>query len=326
MTRSAASGPNRELRGAMEDRACQWIARLQADDASEADRQEFALWLAANPAHRQAMDAMLGLWEDLEILKHRPDVAGPVPRRRWLATGLALAASLVVAVLLSPGLGLGPGSEEFRTRLGEQMAVTLPDGSSVKLNTDSRLSVYYSESERKLTLARGEAFFEVAHDADRPFLVTAGNTEVRALGTAFNILLSGERSEITVTEGVVRVTELNAPDTRPAQTELLYSEQRLTGTSGGLGNTVTVDSGNLLAWRDGKLVAIDMPLGELVSELSRYHPNNIFIAEPDLTQTTVSGVFLLEDLDSILLALEHTVGVRSVTLDDGSVQLIRAPL
>jgi transmembrane sensor len=315
----------------MEDRACQWIARLQADDASEADRQEFALWLAANPAHRQAMDAMLGLWEDLEILKHRPVMVGPrmadpVPRRRWLATGLALAASLVVAVLLSPGLGLGPGSEEFHTRLGEQMAVTLPDGSSVKLNTDSRLSVVYSDSERKLTLARGEAFFEVAHDADRPFLVTAGNTQVRALGTAFNILLSGERSEITVTEGVVRVTELNAPDTRPAQTELLYSEQRLTGNSGGLGNTVTVDSGNLLAWRDGKLVAIDMPLGELVSELSRYHPNNIFIAEPDLTQTTVSGVFLLEDLDSILLALEHTVGVRSVTLDDGSVQLIRAPL
>lgn len=326
MTRSTANEPSRELHSAMEERACQWIARLRADDTSEAERQEFALWLAANPAHGQAMDAMLALWEDLEVLKHRPAPLAQTSRRRWLATGLALAASLVVAVLLSPGLDLGPHSEEYRTRLGEQIAVTLPDGSSVKLNTDSRLTVNYSDGERQLTLMRGEAFFQVAHDAQRPFLVTAGNTQVRALGTAFNILLSEEHSEITVTEGVVRVTELNAPDTRPAQTELLYSEQRLTGSSRGLSGAVTVDAKSLLAWRDGKLVATDMPLGELVSELSRYHPNNIFIAEPDLTQTTVSGVFQLEDLDSILLALEHTVGVRSVTLEDGSVQLIRAPL
>ncbi|MDJ0877054.1 MAG: FecR family protein [Halieaceae bacterium] len=328
MKRSTVSNLRQELSGAMEDQACQWIARLRAEDASEADHQQFALWLAANPAHGRAMDAVLAMWEDLEVLKHRPVSTEPAQpsRRRWIGTGLALAASLVLAILLSPGLGLGPGTEEYRTRLGEQLAVTLADSSSVKLNTDTRLLVNYSSGERQLTLVRGEAFFQVAHDPDRPFLVTAGNTEVRALGTAFNILLNGERSEITVTEGVVRVTELNAPDTRPALTELLYSDQRLAGDRGGLSPAESVDSGNLLAWRDGKLVAHDMPLGELVTELSRYHPNRIFIAEPDLTQTTVSGVFQLEDLDSILLALEHTVGVRSVALDDGSLQLIRAPL
>ncbi len=342
MTDSTAS----QLSGAMQDQACQWIVRLRAEDATDADREQFALWLAANPAHRQAMDAMLALWEDLEILKFREhrehseqatdgqgsdsnfatDTPAQPGRRRWLGTGLALAASLVLAILLSPGLGLGPDVQEYRTRLGEQLAVTLPDGSTVKLNTSTRLLVNYSASERQLTLARGEAFFQVAHDTSRPFLVTAGNTEVRALGTAFNILLTDERSEITVTEGVVRVTELNAPDTRPAQVELLYSDQRMLGNRSGLSSAESIQAANLLAWRDGKLVAHDMALGELVNELSRYHPNRIFIAEPDLTQTTVSGVFQLEDLDSILLALEHTVGVRSVTLDDGSVQLIRAPL
>ncbi len=333
-----------ELSGAMQDQACQWIVRLRADNVSDADREQFALWLAASPAHRQAMDAMLAMWEDLEILSYRdasqaesdpayrgasaqyPDGPAQYGRRRWLGTGLALAASLVLAVLLSPGLGLGPDSQEYRTRLGEQLAVTLADGSTVKLNTDSRLLVAYSNSERQLTLARGEAFFTVQHDTSRPFLVTAGNTEVRALGTAFNILLTGEHSEITVTEGVVRVTELNAPDTRAAHSELLYSDQRMRGNKAGLSAADAVDAESLLAWRDGKLVAHDMPLGALVTELSRYHPNRIFVAEPDLTQTTVSGVFQLEDLDSILLALEHTVGVRSVTLDDGSVQLIRAPL
>ena len=239
-----------ELSGAMQDQACQWIVRLRADDVSAADREQFALWLAANPAHRQAMDAMLAMWEDLEILNYRGEsrerreesiparrsepgenTAAPARygRRRWLGTGLALAASLVLAVLLAPGLGLGPDTQEYRTRLGEQLAVTLPDGSTVKLNTDSRLLVSYSASERQLTLARGEAFFKVQHDTSRPFLVTAGNTEVRALGTAFNILLTGEHSEITVTEGVVRITELNAPDARPAHSELLYSDQRMRG-------------------------------------------------------------------------------------------------
>ncbi len=318
--------PNRDFQAAMEEKACQWIARLQADDASDADREQFALWLAASPAHARAMDAMLAMWEDLDVVRYRREPEKQPSRRRWLATGLALAASLVVAVLLAPELSLDPTRQEYQTRLGEQLAVKLSDGSSAKLNTNSRLSVDFSRGKRQLTLMRGEAFFQVAHDADRPFLVTAGNTEVRALGTAFNILLTGDRSEVTVTEGVVRVTELNAPDSRPAQTELLYSDQRLTGSRSGLSDAASVDAGDLLAWRDGRLVAHDMPLGALVIELSRYHPNRIFIAEPDLTQTSVSGVFQLEDLDSILLALEHTVGVRSVTLDDGSIQLIRAPL
>jgi transmembrane sensor len=313
--------------GAMRDQACYWIARLRAETATDADRQEFALWLAANPAHRQAMDAMLTMWEDLEVLKYRaPEVPVRTSRRRWLGTSLTLAASVLVALLLSPRLGLGPDTQDYRTRLGEQLALTLADGSSVKLNTKSSLVVSYTQSERKLTLESGEAFFQVAHNPARPFLVTAGNTEVRALGTAFNVLLTGQRSEVTVTEGVVRVTELNAPATRPAHTELLYRNQRLAQDSAGRQAIAAVDADSLVAWRDGKLVAHDMPLGVLVEELSRYHPNKIFVAEPDLSQATVSGVFQLEDLDSILLALEHTVNVRSVTLDDGSVQLIRAPL
>ncbi len=316
------------LRGAMDDQACQWIARLSADTASAEDQQAFALWLAANPAHGEAMDTMLDLWEDLEVLKHRPAEQQPeLPsRRRWLATGVALAASLVFAMLLSPNLGLGPDSEHYRTQLGEQLAVNLSDGSAIRLNTNTAIDVHFSGNERNITLRRGEAFFEVAHDSARPFLVQAGHTEVRALGTAFNILLKGDRSEVTVTEGVVRITELDAPATRPAQVQVLHENQRLAGDRSGLQALPNANASSLLAWRDGKLVAQGMSLGELVEELSRYHPTEIFIAEPGLTETTVSGVFRLDDLDGILLALEHTVGVRGVALEDGSIQLISAPL
>jgi transmembrane sensor len=311
----------------MDDQACHWIVRLSADTVSEQDHQAFALWLAASPAHRDSMDTMLDLWEDLEVLKYRPGEERAQPsRRRWLGTGIALAASLLVAMLLSPGLGFGPDSQHYRTQLGEQLAVDLSDGSSVWLNTNTAIDVIYNAEERRITLQRGEAFFQVAHDNGRPFLVQAGHTEVKALGTAFNILLKGERSEVTVTEGVVRITELDAPATRPAQVQIVHENQRISGSREGLEALPGIEANNLLAWREGKLVAHGMPLAALVEELSRYHPTEIFIAEPGLSDTTVSGVFRLDDLDGILLALEHTVGVRSVVLDDGSIQLIKAPL
>ncbi|MEP5765762.1 MAG: FecR family protein [Halieaceae bacterium] len=325
MTESTASAA---LESGMQNQALAWIARLRADSVSEQDRQEFALWLAARPEHRAAMDAMLELWEDLAVVKHLP-LAPAEPassRRRWIGSGLALAASICLALLLSPQLLLDYEHQEFRTQTGEQLAIELSDGSSIKLNTNSALRVDMDRQQRRFSLTRGEAFFEVARDPERPFIVAAGNTEVRALGTAFNVLLQRGLSEITVTEGVVRVTELNAPASRAADTALLYENQKIAGDRRGLASPTQVDSEHSLAWRDGKLVAEEMPLAELVAELSRYHERKILIAEPGLAQKTVSGVFQLEDPDSILLALEHTVGIRSVELEDGSVQLIRAPL
>ena len=335
------SDAHNALKGAMHDQACHWMARLRSDDAGEADYQAFALWLAASPAHRAAMDAMLELWGDLGALGEIPGLlevalqpaepepdyrAEPLSRRRWLGTGLALAASVMLALVVSPRLGLGPDTQLFQTGVGENLSAALEDGSEIKLNTNTSLEVSFDATQRALTLHRGEAFFEVAHQPERPFVVRAGSLEVRALGTAFNIELRGDTGVVTVADGVVRVTELSAPATRAAQTELLYRDQRLSGNRTGLGSAEAVQVDNLLAWRDGRLVADEMPLPRLVEELSRYHPNKIFIAEPRLADRTVSGVFVLEDLDSILLALEHTAQVRSVTLEDGSVQLIGAPL
>ena len=315
------------LQGAMEDQACQWIARLRSETAGEADYEAFAQWLAANPAHRAAMDAMLEMWGDLGAVRYLP-AAEPRSRsrRRWLVSGLAVAACVCLALVLSPRLSLGPDSLNYQTRVGEQLSADLEDGSSVRLNTDTSLDIDFDHQRRRLTLHRGEAFFQVAHDPKRPFIVEAGSLEVRALGTAFSVHRKGDSSVVTVTEGVVRVTERNAPASRPPQTELLYRDQQLVGLRGGLGEIILTDAESQLAWRDGKLVAEEMPLAVLVDELSRYHPNRIFIAEPQIAQRTVSGVFRLEDLDSILLALEHTAKVRSVTLDDGSIQLIGAPL
>jgi transmembrane sensor len=312
----------------MQDQAIAWIARLRSDSVSEEDKQQFALWLAASPEHRKAMDTMQALWADLEVIRELPLTAAPrMPHRRhWVATGFAAAAALVLALFLSPQLGFYDDRQEFRTRVGEQLAVELADGSTIDLNTNSHLRVELDDDARRIFLVRGEAYFAVAKDPNRPFVVEAGNAEVRALGTAFNIYLRNGHSEVIVTEGVVRVTELNAPNTRPADSALLYVDQSIASGEGGLAAPTAVDSNRRLAWREGKIVADGMTLSTLVRELSRYHPKKIIIADPDLGLETVGGVFNLENPDSILLALEHSHGVRSVSLEDGSIQLIRSPL
>ncbi len=317
-----------------QDDACAWIARLASDNAEASDHQAFALWLDERPEHRDAMDQMEAMWADLDVLKLHADyqVARPdqqptnFARRRWLGGALAAAASLLVAFLLIPQYDSGAGAQQYQTRRGEQKLVSLPDGSRLQLNTATAITVEYRRDLRHISLTKGEAFFSVARDEQRPFVVTAGNTEVRALGTAFAVHLYGDISEVTVTEGVVRVSESEPPATRPGLTELLYPEQRVSAKDGVLGDVDAVKTAQLLAWREGKLIAEALPLSALVKELARYHATTIFIADPSIASTPVSGVFQLRDLDSILLALEHTVAVRSVTISDGSIELISAPL
>jgi transmembrane sensor len=316
------------MRNRMNDQAAHWVARLRSDAVTEEDRQQFALWLAANPAHKRSMDSMLELWEDLAVVRVLPLPVHSPQRysRRWFGAGIALAASVMLALVISPKLGFDGNQQNFRTRLGQQLAIELVDGSHITLNTNSRVEVNFQAERREIKLIRGEAFFEVAKDPDRPFVVAAGNAEVRALGTAFNIYLLGEQSTITVTEGVVRVTELNAPASRAADVALLSVNQSIAGKRGGLASPQTSNSEITLAWRDGKIVAHQMKLATLVRELSRYHSTQILIPDPEVAQMTVSGVFELSDPDTTLRAIEHSLAVRSISLEDGSVQLLKAPL
>ncbi len=314
----------------MYERAAFWVARLRADDCSDEDLQDFALWLSANPAHSQAMDTLLTLWEDLAVLEHMP-LPQPVPiaARARQRTGLALAAAAcaLFAVLLLPVQQQANKGLYYQTAVGEQQLITLSDGSSVTLNTNTRISVSFEENLRQVELNRGEAYFEVEKDAQRPFVVDLGNAEVRVIGTAFNIHMQDNRSDIMVTEGVVRVTEKGNPGTRAANTEVLYANQRLSTNASGLARGVSVEiAAAETAWRDGKLVAQAMPLAELIKELSRYHERTIMIAEPELAQTKVSGVFNLNQPDTILAALEHSIGVHAMELEDHSVLLIKTSL
>lgn len=322
---------NNNIPGDALDEAAGWIARLRSDTVSAEDRQGFALWLAASPEHSRAMDSMLDLWDDLAVTRHlNPNTAKVLPlenprRRRWLGTGLAAAACALFALVLTPHWNVDDETLHYQTRKGEQLQIDLADGTHISLNTNSSLSVHLSEHLRHVTLHRGEAFFQVEKNLNLPFVVDIGSAEVRVMGTAFNIHRRQAQSDITVTEGVVRVTELGNPANRAPASELLYPNQSVAASNTGLARPALADSLATVAWREGKIVADGMPLAILVDEIARYHDVKILIAEPSLAQSTVSGVFQLDKPDLILQALEYSFGIHSVELDDASILLISNP-
>lgn len=309
------------------DAAAGWIARFRGDDVSEQDHRDFALWLAADASHRQAMDLMLELWDDLGSVRHLPfeeplPAAGHGTRRQWLAGAAALAAGLILAVIVLPLGDDQLSRQEFQTAQGERATFTLDDQSRITLNTGSRVEVEFSGTLRQVALLRGEVYFDVEPDPERPFQVETGTATVTAVGTAFNIYRREDASDITVTEGIVRVTDRSRAG-RSTRSAMLEANQHLQASASGLGTSRQVDPMPLTAWQRGEMIAEKMPLLELTRELARYSDTRIVIRDRDVARLTVSGVFNVDHPDSVLQALERSLQLQVVRLDDNTVQLLK---
>ena len=310
------------------DTALGWIARLRSDESSQEDLQSFALWLNEDSSHHRAMDQMMELWDDLGVVNKlslgsqtREAANGP----RWIAASVAMAACLVLAVFLWPQVDTTqPDSNTYQTAMGERSTVSLPDNSRVILNTDSSITVTYSDEQRHVSLARGEAWFDVAPSKLRPFHVDAGEARITAIGTAFNIHLMDKGTDVTVTEGVVRITELGETGSRAPATEVLRINQRLFTGGDGWSVATSDDTSHQLAWQQGELVAQEMPLPELLEQLQRYHRTRLLIGDPELATLTVSGVFHLDRPEATLKALELTLDLQARPLDENTIQLLKA--
>ena len=292
------------------DQAAAWIARLRADDADLADKKAFASWLAADPEHARAFDRMLELWCDLGILKALPlelPRSSIVTTRftRWRVP-LALAASLAfVALLLFPR----PTARmplELRTPIGGFEQVRLEDGSQLTLNTDTALDVLMSGDTRVAHLVRGEAFFQVAPDAKRPFTAVCARTAVTVVGTAFNAHCDADAMTVLVEEGVVRFGAWPAN----GDNRVLHAGDRArfdphTGT-------LQVDApgkSSLLAWRNRQLVFEDVALAAVIAELQRYMKPTLSIVNADAATMHVSGVFSTSEPLLTLRALQKSLGI-----------------
>jgi transmembrane sensor len=316
--------PTNTSAGADEE-ALAWIARLRADDVDDEDRQAFALWLASDQGNRRAMDIALDLWDDLGSVRYLPlEVKAEAANHRSWWAAAAVAASLVLAVLLWPVANTDSDSLFYQTALGERRTVTLEDNSRLTLNTNSRIRVAYQSGQRLLKLLRGEVYFEVASDPRRPFTVDTGSASVTAIGTAFNIRRDADAAEITVTKGVVRVTETGVTGNRAPASAVLHANELLIASTTGLHDAATADTDRRLAWQRGELVARELRLPLLAAELERYHDISILIADADVAAMTVSGVFQLDQpAQDLLQALELSLGLQVKQLDEHTIQLLK---
>jgi transmembrane sensor len=332
--------PNRED---AEREASVWFARLNADDASAEDRGRFADWLRASPAHGKAYDALCGTWRELE--KSGPLVravyfgqamvaaSAPRPRRRRWGVAAAAAASLAAVALIAVW-GLHQQDEStFEAAVGEQTTVALPDGSTLKLNSNSRAHVEYTQDARVVYLDRGEAFFSVVHNVRRPFWVHADNSWVRDVGTAFNVYLAPSGVVVTVSEGAVKVVH-SGSDELPSDLATISSaasvsageQLKVHGRAEALRDLDEAQLNRLLAWRGGSLDFEDQPLGEVADELMRYTNLKIEFSDPALRQLRVGGTFRTspEGAEALLTVLHDGFGM-TVRRDGPDRVYIEAP-
>lgn len=246
-------------------------------------------------------------------------------RRRAMVVGLA--ASLVVVIATPIALQLirsmppAPAVTVVETRAGENRDVALADGSVVSTGARSVLWATLSQDSREVTLERGEAFFKVAKDPARPFVVKIGSTTVAAVGTAFNIRRAGERVVVAVSEGIVKVDTSAAPGSPPLGAQLGVGQQLSINTNDGTSSIQIVDADGIAGWREGLLQYKDEPLPLVIADVVRYSQYDIAITDPAVAQLRVTGSVFTHDVESWLQSLEAALPVRVIRAPDGAVRL-----
>jgi transmembrane sensor len=291
--------------------AADWYARLRAKNVSEMDAARFRAWIAADPAHRLEFEAIDDFWDELGAIAESPEVLrerGAIARRRasamrnngrerrrivWAAAAVVL---LVIGVVAWTYHG---GTDLYVTDIGEQRIVTLADGSVITLNTATEIRLHFSSDRRAVELVAGQANFEVAKDAARPFIVTAGNRSVRAVGTQFDVFKSGDKVTVTLLEGKVAVTPADASpasamrssNTKPEEIVLAAGEQLSYSLKSGPTALRNADIPRVEAWRARKLDFSDTPLAEAIAEANRYSVVQIVLEAPVFKDARISGRF-----------------------------------
>jgi len=235
-------------------------------------------------------------------------------RRRVLR---ALAAAVLLVVALSTGWLLWPTGVTYRTPVGGTASVPMSDGSKVTLNTNSQVRIALTEHERRIELERGEAFFEVAKDLQRPFVVSAGDQHVIAVGTKFSVRREADEVVVVVTEGRVRV-QMAAQSTRIDAAPLLSAGTIAHASDAGvlLEEKPVAEAEEALSWRSGVLVFRDVTLAEAVAEFNRYNTRPVIIEDDDIAEFTVAGNFRATNVDAFVRLLERGYPLRVEQRDD----------
>lgn len=348
------------------DEAADWFEQNRDPKMPLVQREAFQRWLAESPKHVQEYLGIAETYALLSAVEEWPalvtdDSAGMLPGpldhpnvipfepklhtrriaidvapkniqrprlRWWKIVRIAVVAAMLgaLAVLIVRFNLILPKS--YETLLAEQRLVSLEDGSTIRLNTQSKIRVRYSESERRIELLYGEAFFKVHHDTTRPFNVVTRNGTVRAVGTAFTVRSSGELEQVAVIEGKVLVTAARAspalPGSKASPKEYLIANQSAGIVNGAVFvNQSKQASQRATGWLRGQLVFTDERLDVVIREFNRYTVRQITVPEGPLSGLRISGVFRIDKPETLLDYLRHVQGVKVEELD-GTLELTQS--
>lgn len=334
------STPSRSLSPA-ERAAAEWVWRI-GRGLSPAEQDELFAWMAAHPDHTRALARARRDWKRLDqladwrpehSLKPNPDLLAPAEAetrrpRRWPMWGLAAACLTLLAV------GAWRLNHSSPTAAPEAAVVAkpenrhiLPDGSVVKLNDGASFAQLYADGERRVRLVRGEAFFIVAKDARRPFIVDVGANEVRAVGTAFNIRLGPDEVDVVVAEGVVAVSPSAGPAAEPSASTRLEAYQRISlplAAPVASAPIVTLshrDIQRALAWQHGMMTFQEKSLADIAAELNRLNDTQILLADEHIARMKFSGTIYSDNLDGFARLLETGFGAGVARTPEGHFEL-----
>jgi transmembrane sensor len=311
------------------EQAADWDIRLRSAACTAADREAFAAWCAAEPAHAEAFDGLqlgIGALKDayatsprLRAMRDQARSLKPAPQPWRIAAGIAAAVLAVSAIggfvytqqgrdgssLATMELPRGAPSV-YQTAVGERTDVTLSDGSVVTLNTRSRLVVNYTEGRRDVTLVAGQAMFNVARNATRPFVVTAGSRQVTALGTAFDVRLDRRQVKVTLIEGKVKVEPARGSLWRAlpmGERDLAPGQQLIASNTTPVVSVAAANVAVETSWREGVVVFNDTPLAQAVAEINRYAAEPITVGDRELGELRINGRFRTNEPGAFLNAV-----------------------
>ena len=312
-------------REAIEAQAARWLLRREEAGWSEEDQQALDAWLDTSTAHQVAFWRLEHGWRRADRLAAHRTAGAAAPAAGWtrrLWKPGAIAASFLAIAAAGGWLAVGQGAQKtYATDVGGRETVPLPDGTRLELNTDTRLRSEVTEEERVVWLERGEAYFEVAHDSERPFVIYAGPRKVTVLGTKFSIRREGEAVEVAVLEGKVRVDVLKANE--PVKPAILTPGQiaiaRETETLVAPKTVAKVASE--LSWRHGVLTFDQYTLARAAEEFNRYNHRKIIVTDPAAGAIRIGGTFKSDNIEGFVELLEQGYGLE-IQADENQVKII----
>ncbi len=291
----------------VEQEAAAWLARRDGPEWDAARQAELDAWLAADTRHRVAWLRLRAAWSEADALhgRERAPAARPALARfsPWrIAAGVALACALGAQLA---SMRDDHSVQRYATAVGESRLVALADGSRVTLNTDTRMRSSQDDV-RTVWLDSGEAYFDVAHDPQHPFVIEAGASRITVLGTRFTVRREEGGTRVLVAQGRVRVSD------GAATIELAPDEEAL-ARAGAIARSVhdAPHTERQLAWREGRIVFDRTPLGEAVEEFNRYNERKIVVDGPEVAAIVLGGSFAPTNVDGFLRLLEQGFGLHT---------------